>query len=132
MAEGLLYLDSSALVKLVVPEAESRALREALRSWPERVSSVVAEIEVERIGRRLGGGAIRRARSVLARLALVELDTEVRGRAAALWPAELRVTDAVHLATAPTLGDDLGALCTYHARLQDAASAAGVGVLAPV
>jgi predicted nucleic acid-binding protein len=29
MAEGLLYLDSSALVKLVVPEAESRALREA-------------------------------------------------------------------------------------------------------
>jgi hypothetical protein len=86
MAEGLLYLDSSALVKLVVPEAESRALREALRSWAERVSSVVAEIEVEQVARRIGSGAIRRARSVLARLALVELDAEVRGRAAALWP----------------------------------------------
>jgi hypothetical protein len=131
MAEGLLYLDSSALVKLVVPEAESRALREALRPWPERVSSVVAEIEVEQVARRIGGGAIRRARSVLARLALVELDTEVRGRAA-LWPAELSVNDAVHLATALTLGDDLGALCTYRARLQDAASTAGVGVVAPV
>ena len=131
MAEGLQYLDSSALVKLVVPEAESRALREALRSWPERVSSVVAEIEVERVGRRLGGGAIRRARSVLARLALVELDTEVRGMAP-LWPAELSVIDAVHLATALTLGDDLGAICTYDARLQDAASVAGLGVVAPV
>src|SRR6266508_6773773 len=132
MAEGLLYLDSSALVKLIVPESESRALREALRPWPERVSSVVAEIEVERVGRRVGTGAIRRARSVLARLALVELDTEVRGRAAALWPAELSVIDAIHLATAITLGDDLGALCVYYDRIQDAASDAGVGVVTPV
>jgi hypothetical protein len=60
MAEGLLYLDSSALVKLLVPEAESRALREALRPWPERGSSVVAEIEVEQVARRVGSGAIRR------------------------------------------------------------------------
>jgi uncharacterized protein len=132
MAEGLLYLDSSALAKLVVPEAQSRALREALRPWPERVSSVVVEIEVEQVARRIGSGAIRRARSVLARLALVELDTEVRGGAAAIWPAELSLIDAVHLATALTLGDGLGALCTYDARLQDAASAAGVRVVAPV
>jgi predicted nucleic acid-binding protein len=132
MAERLLYLDSSALVKLVVPEAQSWALREALRPWPERVSSVVAEIEVEQVARRIGSGAIRRARSVLARLALVELDTEVRGRAAAIWPTELSVIDAIHLATALTLGDDLGALCTYDARLQDAASTARVGVVAPV
>jgi predicted nucleic acid-binding protein len=59
-------------------------------------------------------------------------DTEVRGRAAAIWPTELSVIDAIHLATALTLGDDLGALCTYDARLQDAASTAGVGVVAPV
>jgi hypothetical protein len=131
MAEGLLYLDSSALVKLVVPEPESRALREALRSWPERISSVVAEIEVERVGRRLGGGAIRRARSVLARIALVELDEEVRRRAAALAPAELGTLDAIHLATALTLGDDLGALCAYDTRLLDAAAATGVDVVAP-
>jgi hypothetical protein len=46
--------------------------------------------------------------------------------------ADLSVIGAIHLATALTLGDDLGALYTYDARLQDAASAAGVGVLAPV
>ena len=132
MAQRLLYLDSSALVKLVVPEPESRALRDVLPSWPDRVSSVVAEIEVERVARRIGGGAIRRVRSVLARLAFVDLEEEVRGRAVALGPAELGAIDAIHLATALTLGDDLGAFCSYDARLQDAASAAGVDVVAPV
>lgn len=131
MAGVLLYLDSSALVKLVVPEPESRALRDALRSWPERVSSVVAEIEVERVARRIGGGAIRRGRSVLARLALVELDEDVVRSAAALEPPDLRTLDAIHLATALSLGDDLGALCAYDTRLADAAAAAGVDVVVP-
>jgi uncharacterized protein len=131
MAEGLLYLDSSALVKLVVPEPESGALREALRAWPERVSSVVAEIEVERVARRIGGGTIRRARSVLARLGLVELDEKVRSSAARLAPPELRTLDAVHLATALSLGDDLGALCAYDQRLALAATARGATVLMP-
>lgn len=131
MAGALLYLDSSALVKLVVPEPESRALRDALRSWSERVSSVVAEIEVERVARRIGGGAIRRGRSVLARLALVELDEDVVRSAAALEPPELRTLDAIHLATALSLGDDLGALCAYDTRLADAAAAAGVDVVVP-
>src|SRR6266542_1398431 len=54
MAGKLLYLDSSAIVKLVVPEVETKALRELLKSWPERVSSVVARIEVERVARRIG------------------------------------------------------------------------------
>jgi predicted nucleic acid-binding protein len=44
----------------------------------------------------------------------------------------LSVIDAIHLATALTLGDNLGALCTYSAHLQDAASAARVGVVTPV
>src|SRR6266511_2628442 len=61
----LLDLDSSAIVNLVVPEPETKALRALLRSWPERVSSVVARIEVERVARRIGAGTIRRARTVL-------------------------------------------------------------------
>src|SRR6266536_1907843 len=77
MAGKLLYLDSSVIVKLVVPEPETKALRELLRSWPDRVSSVVARIEVERVARRIGGGAVRRARSVLSRIALVDLDADV-------------------------------------------------------
>jgi predicted nucleic acid-binding protein len=131
VAGALLYVDSSALVKLLVPEPESEALHEALRSWPERISSVVAEVEVERVARRLGGGAVRRARRVLARIALVDLDEEVRRRGAVIGPPELRTLDVIHLATAVSLEADLGALCVYDRRLADAAAALRMTVLAP-
>jgi predicted nucleic acid-binding protein len=131
MAGKLLYLDSSAIVKLVVPEPETKALRDLLRSWPERVSSVVARIEVERVARRIGGGAVRRSRSVLSRIALVGLDEPVVRVAAALDPPELRTLDAIHLATAISLGGDLGALCVYDVRLGGAAASKTVEVLAP-
>lgn len=131
MAGELLYLDSSALVKFVVPEPESRALRDALRAWPQRVSSVVGEIEVERVARRSGAGAIRRASSVIARIVLVEVDEEVRRRASRVGPQALRTLDAIHLATALSLGPDLGAICVYDARLAEAAATQGVDVIAP-
>ena len=131
MTGELLYLDSSAIVKLVVPEPETKALRDLLRFWPERVSSVIARIEVERMARRIGGGAIRRARSVLSRLALIEIDEAVVRTAAALQPAELRTLDAIHLATALSLGQDLGVLCAYDIRIGGASAAAGVEVVAP-
>jgi len=61
-----------------------------LRSWPERVSRVVARIEVERVARRVGSGAVRGARTVLSRIALIDVDDEVVNVAAALEPVELR------------------------------------------
>jgi uncharacterized protein len=127
----LLYLDSSAIVKLVVSEPETRALRDVLRFWPERVSSVIARIEVERVARRLGGGTVRRARTVLSRMALVELGDQVVRSASAIQPTELRTLDAIHLATALSLGEDLGVICAYDARLADAAAATGAEVVAP-
>src|SRR6266536_1460389 len=131
MAGKLLYLDSSAIVKLVVPEVETKALRELLKSWPERVSSVVARIEVERVAKRIGGGAVRRARTVLSRITLVDLDEDVVQRAAALEPPELRTLDAIHLATALSLREDLKAVCAYDVRLGNAATAKAIEVLAP-
>lgn len=126
-----MYLDSSAIVKLVVPEPETKALRDLLRTWPERVSSVIARIEVERVARRIGGGTVRRARTVLSRVALVELDDELVHAAAAVESTDLRTLDAIHVATALSLGEDLGAMCAYDARLADAAAATGAKVLAP-
>jgi uncharacterized protein len=125
VAGKLLYLDSSAIVKLVVPEPETKALREFLESWPERVSSVVARIEVERGARRIGGGAIRRARTVMSRIALVELDEEVVRTAASLDPPTLRTLDAIHLATALSLRGALGVVSAYNGRLAAAASSKG-------
>ncbi|HEV8421407.1 MAG TPA: type II toxin-antitoxin system VapC family toxin, partial [Actinomycetota bacterium] len=100
----LLYLDSSAIVKLVFAEPQSMALRELLRSWPERVSSVIAAVEVSRAARRVGASAARRAEEVVTRLGLIDLDDDVIQRASKLRPPELRTLDAIHLATALSLG----------------------------
>lgn len=127
------YLDSSALVKLVVVEPESPALIERLRDWPERISSALALAEVPRALRRGGFGPAerRRAREVLARIALIEIDRRILTAAAALDPVALRTLDAIHLATALTVREDLAALVTYDHRFRSAAEGADLEVVAP-
>jgi len=133
MNARLLYLDSSAIVKLVVREPETVALLALLEEWPERVSSVLARVEVLRALRRARAPAadFRRAELLLARLGLVRLDHEIVAAAAALEPADLRTLDAIHLATAVSLRDELAGLVTYDQRLAQAAGAARISVLMP-
>ncbi len=130
---SLVYLDSSALVKLVVREAESPALLGLLREHRERASSVLALTEVPRALRRAGFGALerRRAHAVLEAIALVDADRRILSAAASLDPPVLRALDAIHLATAQALGDELAALVTYDRRLFQAARHASFRVLAP-
>lgn len=69
--------------------------------------------------------------ATLAGIEIVELDRPIAEIAAQLEPASLRSLDAVHLATALALGDELHALVTYDARLADAARSTGLRVSAP-
>lgn len=133
MSEGLLYLDSSALVKLVLPEAETGALLGALSDWPERISSTIAGVEVLRAVRRAGAGerVRERAERVISGIGLVRVDEAVLSGAARLEPAELRTLDAIHLATALSAGEDLGAMICYDNRLAQAAARLGVTMMAP-
>ena len=133
MAGGIAYLDTSALVKLVVQEPESDALVAALPRWSERVTSTLAEVELLRAIRRVETGTrlARRAREVLAQLHLLEVDAFVRQAAAALDAPMLRSLDAIHLASALTLGGELGVFVGYDRRLLDAAAAAGLSVAMP-
>lgn len=126
------YLDTSALVKLVVVEAESSALRRWLRG-AERVpvSSDLARAELLRAVRRVAPDRAARARLVLESVALIELSSHVCAAAGLLAPELLRTLDALHLAAALELGDDLEAMVTYDERLADAAAANGVPVVAP-
>jgi predicted nucleic acid-binding protein len=129
---SLLYLDSSALVKLVVAEPETPALLEFLAGWPHRVSSVLARVEVLRAVKRTRAGPAvrRRAARVLARVALIRIDDLVLAAAARVAPPELRTLDAVHLATAGSL-DDLAGIVTYDARFGGAASRVRFKVWSP-
>jgi predicted nucleic acid-binding protein len=127
----VVYLDSSALVKLVVAERESPALRRYLRRQPVRASCALARVEVVRAVRPHGAPAITRARQLLRRLDLIQLDDELLDAAATLDRGVLRSLDAIHLAAARTLGDELSAVVTYDERMTTAAGLAGLVVDAP-
>ena len=108
MAGVLLYLDSSAIVKLVLVEAESEALRDALAQYPERVSSALAAVEVRRAVRRVSPlrAVHQRADDVLAGIDLLQIDDPILTAAGALEPPLLRSLDALHLAAALAVADE--------------------------
>ncbi len=133
MSEKLLYLDSSAIVKLVLPEPETKALFHLLGDYSERVTSVLARVEVLRAVERIGEDEplLHRAENALTRLGLIKMDTQVLEAAARLEPGKLRSPGAIHLATALSLGEQLGGIAAYDTRLAEAAEANGVDVLTP-
>jgi uncharacterized protein len=124
------YLDTSAFIKLVRSESESVALRRAL-AGRELLSSALLVVEAQRAARRYGEVASRRARAGLSTITLLPVDRLVLDAAADLNPVELRSLDALHLATALSIGEDLGCLYCYDTRLADAARAVGVEVSQP-
>jgi predicted nucleic acid-binding protein len=129
---GAVYLDASALVKLVLPEAETAALRAFLAEKPRRLSSRIAEVEVARaVGRIAEPGDEAQVRLVLSGLQLIELDPACADLAGSVAPTGLRSLDAIHLASALAVGSELDGFVTYDARLADAARAAGLDVVAP-
>jgi predicted nucleic acid-binding protein len=129
-SDRVVYLDSSAFVKLVVPEAESAALRRRLRKWPRRASSGLLRVEAVRAVRPSGPAAVRTARRQMARLHIVEVNRPLLDAAANLAPP-LRSLDAIHLAAAQSLGDDLEVVITYDQRMAAAARVLGMVTAAP-
>ena len=127
---SLVYADSSALIKLVIRERESAVLKRWL-TGKRIVSSRIAEVEVSRGARRSGREPRPRVEELLGEIDLIELGDRVVSRAVRLDPAELRSLDALHLATALSIADDLDGFVTYDRQLGRAASAAGLPVATP-
>jgi predicted nucleic acid-binding protein len=131
VSDALLYLDASALVKLVVAEPESDSLARWLGPEPRMASSEIAISEVLRAvhladSRREIAG---RARRRLEETSLIELSRDLLEHAATVGPPRLRTLDAIHLATALQVQPD--ELVAYDRRLLDAAAAAGLSVASP-
>jgi uncharacterized protein len=125
------YLDSSAIVKLVVREPESAALRRWLGGREPLVASALARTEVLRALLPAGEAFVARGRLVLQRLDIIRISDRILNAAGVREPHELRSLDAIHLATALDLGRDLSAMATYDDRLAAAAAGAGIRVVAP-
>jgi predicted nucleic acid-binding protein len=129
----VIYLDSSALVKLVVREDETAALTAWLATERDapRLSSDLVLVEVPRAVMRSVPTALLSAHHLVARLRKVALTPELLTAAAALQPPLLRSLDAVHLASALAVRAQLTAVVAYDERLYDAARAAGLPVARP-
>jgi predicted nucleic acid-binding protein len=114
-------------------EPESTALALALEvGRHDLVSSSLLVIEAQRAARRYGDSALQRARAGATALTLIPIDGATLDLASRLDPPDLRSLDAIHLATALSIADDLDAFYTYDHRLADAAASAGLAVAAPV
>jgi predicted nucleic acid-binding protein len=125
------YLDSSALVKLAVSEAQTPALLRYLARRRPLASSALASTEVARALLPFGEAVVRRGLDVLSRIDLVRINERVLADAGALLPPELRSLDAIHLATARLFGRTLARIVTYDDRLTAAAHQLGLTVVAP-
>jgi uncharacterized protein len=132
----VIYLDSTALVKLVREEDETRALVGWLNEQPRQrlVASALVDVEAPRARRRSQPGVLGAVAATLARIDRIERDTAVRATAAAYVDADLRSLDAIHLATADQLvasGKIVSTFVTYDKRLAEAARPCSFCVVAP-
>jgi len=130
--DRVVYLDSSAIIKLIFEEDETSGLADFLASWPARTSSSLASVEVLRTAQLVEDDLVtRHARHLLAHVHLIKPDEVVLASATRLEPLALRALDAIHLATALSLGTELAGMVVYDRRLADAARHAGLTVWAP-
>jgi predicted nucleic acid-binding protein len=125
------YLDSSALVKVVLQEPGHQELRSFLGTIPDRATSVVSGIEVPRAVARALASVPPSVAALSERTVVIALDRAIVVRAAALRPLTLRSLDAIHIASAMELGPDLASFVTYDQRQAAAAREVGLPVESP-
>jgi predicted nucleic acid-binding protein len=128
----MLYLDTSAALKLVIAEPETTELELwiAQRAGVPRVSSRLLRIELLRAVWRRAPRRVQRAHAILSAVALLSLD-EAAPMAEATGDPLVRSLDAIHLATAFGIRTDLTAFVCYDKRLCASAHALGIPVESP-
>lgn len=124
------YLDTSAFLKLITTQDESVAMRAWFSSHESVWSSQLLRTEALRAGTRLGIGS-QVIEDALETVSLVIPSVTTFFVAGQLPPPALRTLDALHLATAMEIGDDLEGIVTYDERLSAAARVAPREVIAP-
>ena len=125
------YVDSSALVKLIIDEVDTDAMRAYAASATALTASILATVEVARAVGRVAPESTGVVVALFETLNVLAFDARIAARAAGMGPSGLRTLDAIHLATALELGDELTAFVTYDDRLADAARDLGLPVVSP-
>jgi len=127
----VIYLDTSALLKLVHPEAESMPLRTWLARHPaDLVSSALIRTEASRVLLRSDPAALPYLPAILAVIAQIPISESILDRAALLPDSQLRTLDAIHIASAQDV-PGITMMLAYDKRLLQAARQVGVSVASP-
>jgi predicted nucleic acid-binding protein len=126
------YLDTSALGRVVLDEPDRGPIISVLDGYEKVVSSRLLRIEIHRLGLRAGIAADELDRS-LTRVALVPIDETILSSAESVGPPTVATLDAIHLVTAVRLATegDLDAIMTFDRQLADGAREHGLAVVAP-
>lgn len=125
------YIDASALVKLGTVERETDALRQQLAGFAARFTSRITTVEVPRALARKPEAIPPLRQDWSEHVSIIELNDAIAAVAADLRPPVLRSLDAIHVASALSVRDEIDAFITYDVRLADAARAHGLTVVAP-
>ena len=124
------YLDSSAILKYIFAEPERPALVKALTS--QAISSELARLEVKRAVYRINPKDIILANEELSRINFVSISNQVLGVAESFTSSvTLATLDAIHVATAITLGKGIEGIITYDKQMISNAKTMGIEVLSP-
>ena len=124
------FLDASAFVKLLIVEPESAGLRQWIGDR-DLVSSDLLRTEARRAVAGEPPEVRRYCEELLAAIPKIRLVPAVLDRAGRLPGARLRSLDAIYLACALRLGEDLAGLVSYDARQLRAADRLGIPTVSP-
>ena len=129
----MIYLDTSAAAKLIKEERGSAELAVFIteRIGLPLVSSALIYPELIRAVGRVDADLVPRATSLLQRIMTVPMATDVVLSSATVGNPLLRTLDAIHLATALAIAQEISAFVTYDKRLAEAAVTAGLTVETP-
>jgi hypothetical protein len=124
------YLDTSAFLKLLTQEHNSVAMRKWVISHDSLWSSQLLRTESVRAASRLGISNDN-VETALESVSLILPSVATFYTAGHLSPHSLRSLDAIHLATALEMGEDLDGIVTYDERLITASRDASLQVVSP-
>lgn len=129
----MIYLDTSALVKLVFEENESAALSAWVneRGDQPKISSDLSTIELLRTCWRVDEDSVGTAQLLLGGIDRLPIDRSIVERSSTVTPRHLRSLDAIHLASALSVKASLTAFVAYDERLCSAARESGIVVASP-
>jgi len=128
---AIIYLDTSALGRVLLGEPDAPAVLRDIGAFEQRVSSRLMRVELRRLA--LRQGRLADADRLLAGIALIPVDEDLLAAAETVPPTTVGTLDAIHLATALRLSHSgrLDAVMTYDSRLADGAQRHDLPVLAP-